>query len=947
MNNKIKRSILCLLAVSAMTVTGNIYADDEDAVTAGEEVTSEEGAEGETAEGSTERAKRKEADEKADFDVDLVETYLKKVGTEAGLDIYYKSKDIDDEIWAANGGKPEKKSDYTDEQKELADIIDDVEKLGELVAVDSATGKPAAQFKSGSSTDEGEQYVSNAGRYIVTVDENFTKVIKVREIISSLDCENAFLTDEGKTLDLMTSDNKKVDNTFKYSADENGYAVYKADNGEFAWLSMDKTHYYGAFRYGAEDSDLRMLVDDRNAIFGLENKETGYIWWSAPLGATQDTVATDLLVNELRSSSVLRYGVPANRSNNNVLRSGTEDCITTVSDITNGIRIVYNYQKAGFKFPVEYTIEGDHLKASLKVSEIEETNSSNVATELTLLGGFGAASDKEEGYFVIPDGSGALVRFNNNRTMNSNAYAQRVYGSDVTVVPTTKGSVTEQLYLPCYGIVKDNNAMLVVASKGDSNAVLSTKVSKQSNSSYNLCNFTFILRGTDTFYMSGNTNEELTVFESGKIKSDDIELRYYPIEKEGADYVDVAERYRQYLLEDGGVTVKSKENSAPMYVDLYGGTQKKKPILGIPVTLKQAITRFDEAVEILTDLKNDGVDEMVVSYNNWTNDGIKNKVDTGAKPSGTLGGKGDFKSLTDFMDGNGYQFYPTSDNRDFYSGNGYYSFSSTAVRVSGSYSRIVSYDRAYGIPDGFKKNMSLLSPSFFSDVFGEIGANYSKAGLSGVSLSDLTTSLYGDYGKKDISRAKAMSMLTAGYADIDSKLSNGILADSANAYALPYVSHITGVPLSSSRFDVFDEDIPFYQIVMHGIIPYSTTPMNGDADSETLLLMAAATGSNLSFDMIYEETSTLKDTEFDELYYANYTNWTQTAAAEYKLLAPMLKSVSACTIDDYTVENGGDLVTTTYSDGTVVKVDFEARSIEWNGNEYLLSEFAEEGGVRF
>ena len=40
-----------------------------------------------------------------------------------------------------------------------------------------------------------------------------------------------------------------------------------------------------------------------------------------------------------------------------------------------------------------------------------------------------------------------------------------------------------------------------------------------------------------------------------------------------------------------------------------------------------------------------------------------------------------------------------SDNRDFRSGNGYYSFTDTAVRVSGSYSRIVSYDRAYGIPN--------------------------------------------------------------------------------------------------------------------------------------------------------------------------------------------------------------------------------------------------------
>jgi hypothetical protein len=582
----------------------------------------------------------------------------------------------------------------------------------------------------------------------------------------------------------------------------------------------------------------------------------------------------------------------------------------------------------------------------MKMSELEETNSANVATEITLLGSFGAASTEEDGYFVIPDGSGALVRFNNGKTLK-NSYSQKVYGSDVTAVPTKKAAVTEQVYLPVYGIVKEDNAMLVVASKGDSNAVLNASVSEQSNSSYNLCNFTFVLRNTDTFYMSGNSTEELTVFESGDVNCDDIELLYYPISKEDASYVDVAAKYREYLTEEAGVTVKTEADSSPMYVDLYGGTEKETPILGIPVTMKTSITSYSQAKEILSELEDSGVDSLVVSYNNWTNDGIKSKVDTDADPSGTLGGKSDFKSLLNYVESNDIEFYPTSENRDFYSGNGYYSFTSTAVRVSGSYSRIVSYDRAYGIPDGFKDNMSLLSPSYFSEVFSEVSSNYKSAGLSGISIGSLTTSLYGDYGKKGISRYSAMNLLTESYSDINSNLSGGILADSANAYALPYVSHITEVPVCSSRFDMFDEDIPFYQLVMHGIIPYSTTAVNGSADSETLLMMAIATGSNLYFDMLYEDTSTLKDTDFDEYFYANYAHWIDTASAEYKLVSEILSGVSDCTIDDYTMSEDGNLVTAEYSNGTVIKVDFANKLIDCNGNEYDLTKYAEEGGIKF
>ena len=68
----------------------------------------------------------------------------------------------------------------------------------------------------------------------------------------------------------------------------------------------------------------------------------------------------------------------------------------------------------------------------------------------------------------------------------------------------------------------------------------------------------------------------------------------------------------------------------------------------------------------------------------------------------------------------------------------------------------------------------------------------------------------------------AKFILEKNFAAADEKVGS-ILADQANAYALPYADHIINVPLSSSKFDIFDAEIPFYQIVMHGVVPYSTT----------------------------------------------------------------------------------------------------------------------------
>jgi hypothetical protein len=230
--------------------------------------------------------------------------------------------------------------------------------------------------------------------------------------------------------------------------------------------------------------------------------------------------------------------------------------------------------------------------------------------------------------------------------------------------------------------------------------------------------------------------------------------------------------------------------------------------------------------------------------------------------------------------------------------------------------------------------MSLLSPGYFGEVLGDISDNYPKNGLEGVSLGDLTSSLYGDYGKKGISRAKAETLLEEGYSRLDSSLENGILADTANAYALPYVSRIRNVPLCSGRSDIFDEDIPFYQMVLHGVLPYSSEAINGSADPETAVLMAAATGSCLSYDMIYEETGELKDTELDTLYYANYKYWTDTAAREQSLLAPMLEQVSDSFMTGY--ERDGDIITTDYSNGITVTTDLGERTVSWDGGTIEL-----------
>lgn len=932
MKRKIRTTLLCMAALSVLTLNGNAMAGNTETESSGESVSF-----------WSDSSKRTETEETVSAGYTEITENLTLAGSADGYDIYRRDKGFDDIIWEKAGGKPAKRADYTPEQEETAEMIDRLKKLGELTAVEPEAQRVSATFNDSRSSGEERIHISGGGRFLLYTDKESGSPVKLREVVSTVDNDRLFRSADGNILELMSGDLSRVMISYRKSRpsdiSDRGKLVFRSEDGKsFAWLSEDGAQVIGTFRECAENGSYILLVDDRLGNIGLKSREDGYIWWSSPLGGTRDEKATPLIADELMSSTVLRYGVPARQNHNNYLRSGSQDCEISVSDITNGVRVSYRFSNAGFSYPVEYTLEEDHLKASLKVSEIEETVYGNTATEITLMGAFGAAPEGEEGYFVIPDGSGALMRFGSNKA-GTDPYSGYVYGSDITAVPTRKGAVTEQIYLPAYGIVREGKALLAVAAKGDTNAYLTARTPEQSNSGYEQCGFTFVLRGTDTFYLSGKSGDKLTVFESGNIMSDDIEMLYFPVSGEAPDYTDIAARYRQYLL-DSGVTAKADSGKTFMYVDLYGGVRRKKPFLGVPVTMKQPVTGFSDAVDILEQLENSGVEDIVLTYNDWTDDGISDKIDTSAKPSGKLGGKSGFRELTSYIgERENILLYPAADNTDYYPGGGYNKYSGSAVRISGAYARLVSYDPAYGIPDGTRKNRSLLSPEKLPEVWSKTARSYSGAGIEGVSVNEAAALLYGDYGKNHITRAGAARLAAEGFSELDGALENGVIADGANAYALPFVSRITGLPLTSGRFDVFDEDIPFLQMVLHGVIPYSTKAVNGSADPDALLLMAAVTGSSLSYDLIAGETGILKDTDYDIYYYAGAGRNTARAAAEYKLLKPLLSDVSDSTITGY--EISGDVIISEFSNGTVVRADMEKKTIEFNGETIDLNRLRE------
>lgn len=724
----------------------------------------------------------------------------------------------------------------------------------------------------------------------------------------------------------------------------------------------------------AENDSFILYLDSVEERVGLYVKESGFVHWSNPINAMLDKATSKPATKKNRLSNIgIKYGDVANLFPASAFvfsyRDSTENDTTTVETLSNGVKFTYNYKGTTKKNPIHYTIpvyfllEDDGMVVRIPADEIiecigyradadEEDSKTEirVLTEIAMTPYMGAAADDETGYMFIPDGSGAIVELNNGKTNYKN-YSEYIYGRDITNVRETAPNAVEQVTLPVMAMVRGSNALVMIATKGETFATVNAAVAGNKNDQcgYNYCYFSFTVRSNDNYQMAGDSSS-IIVFEKGdgKIPVEAFEVKYIPVtsDEEVVPYTDIADVYRNYLINEKGLTKKTAANSAPLVVDYFGGTLKSKSILGIPIDIKTAYTTFEQAIEITTKLQDMGVDQIVVNYNDWTNDAMSDKIDTADSVASCLGGKSDFKEMLKYFADNNIDFYGTVDGFTFKSaGNGFITLFDTAYRVSRSYARPYAYNLAYDTPKPGVAS-ALLAPKSIEKLTNKVSKNVGKLDLPGVGLGDWANSLWSDFSNKNhTNRATTASYIVDYYKAVTEKTTAGkVIADDPNAYLIPYVDVIKNLPLQSSQFKIADYDIPFTQMVLHGYIPYSCEAINSSANSKELFLRAIAAGSNIQYDFIYNEATKLVNTDYVGLYYATYEGWLTQCAAEYELANEILAPVSDAVITGYVID--GEVITTTYSNGVVTKVNLENGKITANGKTYNYSDYVDEGGLR-
>ena len=571
-----------------------------------------------------------------------------------------------------------------------------------------------------------------------------------------------------------------------------------------------------------------------------------------------------------------------------------------------------------FNVAVNYRLDGEELVVEVPMGEIEHRSDYPVYS-LSILPYFGAGSTEEEGYMFIPEGGGAIINFNNGKSAQNPYYAD-MYGWDRAILRDYLVHET-RTYFGVFGMAKGNSSFLCMLEDGGAYAAINADISGRLNN-YNYVNATYRIMRREKANVGNRMAGELYRYEEN-IPDESIVQRYRFVDS--GSYVDMANVYHNYLEKKfGDDFAKLSEENVPVTVELVGAIDKVKQILGIPMSRPRQVTTYKEAQAILEDMKADGVENMSVKLSGWANGGVRQKFLNKVKLVSGLGGKKNLKALTSYAEENDIDLYLNGVTNYAYNSNifdGFLASRDAATLVNKKRVKLLPFDPIDYAEQNWMDHYYLLKPSRIYQSMDNLASAADKYGAAGVSFADIGFQLSGNYKPTDhVTRQEVES---AQLAKLDEIRETGkkIMINVGNDYALGAADQIVNMDLKGSGYTIIDEEVPFYQIAIHGYVNYAGQPLNLAENCEEEVLKSAEYGAGLYVTFMDAPITELQNTYYTQYFGANYDGWKEKFFGIYQKYEESLGHTFNQRIVNHQVL-AANVFLTEYEDGTKVYVNY-------------------------
>ena len=693
----------------------------------------------------------------------------------------------------------------------------------------------------------------------------------------------------------------------------------------------------------AENDKLRLYYDEDIISFKIENKDTNYVF------ATHiDRVSAGTYDSLLSGGLGIEY-IQVTKGMNIVENVGITDIALTqeITQVENGIKVSLdlggfcptrtckrNYEfyleglitleqlmgfgyielNMGFDFIV--TLEEDGIRAEIPYESIREEKTDEILlSSLIVFPALGATKlDEIPGYMMIPDGAGALVRYEDNEGRYKSPYRAQFYGINYGLRDNFITVANYTLSMPIFGMVHgvNQNGLLGIVESGDYSSRLFMFQNGANNLDYNLVFPKFDIR--KTFRQSFTTDNSSGTQRVVDTSSADIAMLYKVLDNDEANYVGMANKYKEYLKDKGILDSELNSQDIPLHLD-YLMADSKNALLG-----KQTIemSNTDDVLLMHEYFLLQGLSNFNIGLMGWNDGGYSGNLPSSVDFDGKLGSTRSFKNLIE-------ELQKTSEvsliNSYVYAGEEADSISERGDIAKGIDRLRLQYQCTVCVYE----DQSLLYPESTLRLGTKHFEDYMDLNVN-VTFEMLGNTLFSYYDSGYYSREDSYSIYQEMMSLYDGKA--GYLRP--NAYAFEYMSSYYQAPMFNSQLKYFDDLVPVLQIVLMGEVPLFSDYLNFNSYGQEFLLQLIDFNVYPSFVLTMNPSSLLKDTDIEYIYTSEFDLWKDTVVEQYGFINDALKHVIGETLVSREVPVQG-IVKNTYSNGVIIYINYTSTDKVYEG----------------
>lgn len=323
-----------------------------------------------------------------------------------------------------------------------------------------------------------------------------------------------------------------------------------------------------------------------------------------------------------------------------------------------------------------------------------------------------------------------------------------------------------------------------------------------------------------------------------------------------AGYSEMAVFYRNYLLKEGKVkpiSERIKENPYLAYaveapeirIRMGWKPAPSKVLEQTPENEPEMITActFERVADLIRELKKQGVDKAEICLVGWNISGHDGRYPQMFPVEERLGGENELRKLIGYAKKNGYQIVCHTNSTDAYSIANTFSEDIVRKNQDGSLcanAYVWSGGRAYDVCSAKAYEIAKEELPKVADL-GFEGLHY----IDVMSVEPLKKCY--DPNHKVNRKDTEENYRKIGH--LSKKLFGGFASEGANDFAADYLDYAFYVTLQENTHEFFDEEIPWWQLVYHGIVLSnpSTTTVNYVVKSKESHLKLVEYGARPSF----------------------------------------------------------------------------------------------------